>query len=683
MNIESLQEASQRLAAEPLSKGFEPEGIHTYTDERGHPILSRIRYKHPQTGEKWIRPIHLSESGYILGEPTLKEGKPLYLLPNLVENTEDTIWITEGEKCADTLRKLGFTVTTSGSVGSVNGCDWSALQKRRVIIWPDNDEAGLRYASDISEILRSLDCEIQWIDIEKLSLPPKGDVVDWIQENPQDTLEKIKRLPLKKFYSSEWDPIEPFDERETPEIPTSLLPGFLGDFGKALSIATETPESLCTMAILGVLSACLSKEFSVSPKNGWFEPVNLYILTTLPPGNLKTAVLNACSDPLIEWEKDQLILLTPQIDKKKSERKTKEKRIEFLRSQAAKEVDKIKERELIREIADIENALPQIPVAPQIFANDATPEALVSNLQEQEGKFAIITDEGGILEVLSGLYSNGSSNIDVLLKGINGGHVRVRRKGKSIDLNPFLTILILAQPIILNNLNFKKSFKGNGFIERFLYVIPKSKLGYRTHDTPPLPDDVRELYNRKIRSLLEIKGESENKGKARVLTLSNESLEEWKTFQRVIEKQLREDGRFAGCKGWAGKICGYTLRIAGLLHVAQYGIDTAQIEIMEMTKAIEIASLLTEHALVAFNEMAPNPITQDAKEVLRWIHTLEQSSFTQTEATRSLRNKEVGKSERLKKALQTLIERNYIGEPRRRPTRKPTIYYEINPQLLK
>jgi DNA primase len=55
----------------------------------------------------------------------------------------EAIWVVEGELCADMLTKLGILATTSGSMDSVLATDWLPLADHDIVIWPDNDEAGL------------------------------------------------------------------------------------------------------------------------------------------------------------------------------------------------------------------------------------------------------------------------------------------------------------------------------------------------------------------------------------------------------------------------------------------------------------------------------------------------------------------------------------------------------------
>ena len=72
------------------------------------------------------------------------------------------------------------------------------------------------------------------------------------------------------------------------------------------------------------------------------------------------------------------------------------------------------------------------------------------------------------MEVFAGLYSGARANMDIVLKGIDGGRVRIERKDSTIDVEPYLTILLIVQPRILQNMAEQKSFQGNGLLERFL-----------------------------------------------------------------------------------------------------------------------------------------------------------------------------------------------------------------------
>ncbi|MFT4247638.1 MAG: AAA family ATPase [Pseudomonas sp.] len=199
--VETLQEAARRILGRFLSDGYEPVALHEYRDAEGNPVFWRARCKHPD-GRKAIRPFHWSGAAYVASEPPAPaEGKLLYRLPTLLAATPDAIaYVVEGEGCVDRLVRLGVLATTSGSSASASasagGADWTPLRGRRVRLWPDNDEAGAKYADAVAERLRALDCAVEVIDVDTLDLPPKGDCVDWLAAHPEADAVAVNALPL-------------------------------------------------------------------------------------------------------------------------------------------------------------------------------------------------------------------------------------------------------------------------------------------------------------------------------------------------------------------------------------------------------------------------------------------------------------------------------------------------------
>lgn len=184
---ETPRQAARRLSAGAFNDGFEPGALHVYTDESGEPLFWRIRLKHPETGEKWIRPMRRNGHGFEPGEPAFDEGKPIYRLHEIAGNPDAPVFVVEGESSADALAKLGVLATTSGGAGSAAAADWSPLAGRDVLVWPDFDEAGQQYGADVAARLRALGCDVRVIDVSALGLQPKGDAVDWLVAHPGAT----------------------------------------------------------------------------------------------------------------------------------------------------------------------------------------------------------------------------------------------------------------------------------------------------------------------------------------------------------------------------------------------------------------------------------------------------------------------------------------------------------------
>lgn len=478
-----------------------------------------------------------------------------------------------------------------------------------------------------------------------------------------------------------------FESLETPEIPSHWLPGIFGEFAESLAQASETPSALSVMTILGVLSTALSGYCAVSPKTGWIEPINIYTLIALPPANHKSLVVRACTQPLWHWEKEQKKQREHEIKRQRAARKTEERILENLRMKAAKTEDLEEQRRLFEVIIQQEMALTEVSSLPILFTNDATPESLTHLVAEQGGRLAIFSDEGGILDTLAGLYSHGSANIDILLKGIDGGEVRVHRKDRSTLLNPYLTVVLTVQPVVIQNMAEKKTYLGKGVLERFLYVLPQSRLGYRTHDTPPLSADIQAAYDQTIIALLNARQSISTlqSEPMQIFSLSAEALTAWRQFQLQLESELRPEGLLGNYPGWGGKLAGFTLRLAGLLQVAEHGLphqshgDHPPISATTMQNALRLAEALRLHALTVFQWMNRETACEDAQVVWQWIQRQPQGSFTQAGIRFALRNKKQGQSHRLMKALNILQERHLISPPVKLSTRKPTTLYRINP----
>ncbi len=153
-----LQSASDWLGLTPTdsantlspSCGYDTLGIPTakwdYIDDNGQLIACVYRYD-TEDGKQY-RPWDVVNRKHCAPNP-----RPLYNQPG-IKNAGQVV-LVEGEKAADALIKQGITATTAmfGAKTTISKTDWSPLTGKHVVIWPDNDEAGRRYAKAVSEHL--------------------------------------------------------------------------------------------------------------------------------------------------------------------------------------------------------------------------------------------------------------------------------------------------------------------------------------------------------------------------------------------------------------------------------------------------------------------------------------------------------------------------------------------------
>ena len=243
-----VKTAANTFAQTELDNGFKAEALHVYQNEHRTPLFWVLRLKHPESGDKWIRPMHLNGNGYALGKPRFENGTPLYMLADIVAHPSAVIWITEGEWAADHLndkfKKLDVfgehIATTSSGATSARGANWQCLEGHDVRIWPDNDDAGLKYAQDVTDCLRSIRCRVQHIDVAKLDLAEKADAVDWLEARPDATITQLVDLPVDQLPA----PIQSAEPDDAPRGPPRIHPlAFHGILKEIVDVAIKNSEA--------------------------------------------------------------------------------------------------------------------------------------------------------------------------------------------------------------------------------------------------------------------------------------------------------------------------------------------------------------------------------------------------------------------------------------------------------
>lgn len=505
---------------------------------------------------------------------------------------------------------------------------------------------------------------------------------------------EFKNLQTKKPEAvkarQEWEEPLLFGEIETPEIPSSSLPGWLEEYCKAVSDSTQTPQGLAVMMGLSTIAACLQKRVEVSPYgDDYREPVSLWTVTALPPATRKTAIKTAMTGPLTTWEDEQATILKPEIKKTQTKRDILLKRIETIKAQAAKTEKPIDREKAYSEIEGIENDMPDEKRPPRLWTDDTTPEKLQMLLVEHGERMALLSDEGGIFEIMGGLYSDGRVNLNVFLQSHAGSPVRVDRATRTAYLHrPALSFGLTIQPDILSEFSkgSKRIFRGNGTLARFLYCIPKSNIGSRDMSKRvTIPESIKAKYQAGILNLLSIEPVFNEHGRenARLLTLSREALDSWVRFSQYIESNQGPDREFEYMQDWTGKLPGAALRIAGLFHAIKHGIERPTIDHETIEQSLDLCELLIPHTKAAFDLMGGDQAINDAKHVYRWILAKGEDSFVKSHCHKALEGR-FRKVERLDKALQVLTERHIISEPLKRATgKRPGISYLVNPAILR
>ncbi len=492
--------------------------------------------------------------------------------------------------------------------------------------------------------------------------------------------------------TSGWDnpviPVRAF----APEIPSNLLPAWVGEYVDALSQNTQTPPGMAAMIALSVIAICIQKRFEVSPYgDDYTEPLSLWTVTAMPPASRKTAIVNALTQPLVEWEAKQDESLKDKVVDVETKRAVNLKAIDRLQGEAAKTNDSNERMMLIEEVNKLKAGTPEEIITPRLWTADCTPERLQGLMSEHGERMGLISDEGGIFEIMSGLYSDGRANLDVFLQGHAGSSVRVDRGKRTVTLQkPALSFGLAVQPSVLREfgLGDKRRFRGIGTLARFLYCVPVSNIGQRdVKQRYHIPEMVKRTYKARIYELLKIQPRLDECGveTPQIINLSPDALSDWEAFAQFIESKQGEGSEYEYIQDWTGKLPGAALRIAGIFHVAEYGESSSEINQQNMEKALDLCQVLIPHAQIAFDTMIADQAVDDAKVILKWIINSGELVFKRSECHKAHHGR-FRKVDRLIAALDVLQGWNIISEVdqvKAENSNKPILLHHVNPEIFR
>ena len=686
---ETPQQAARRLAAPTLRKGYKPTGLHEYTSASGEPLFWRIRAEHA-TEPKWIRGMRQEESGeFVLREPEFARGrKPLYRLHLLASCPDDVVIVTEGEGKADMLERIGCTVTTSGSASSADGADWSPLSGRRVVIWPDNDDPGLKYAEIVAAKLHGIAADVRIIDVARLNLPPKGDAEEWLQAHPGATADDVLALPvIQSEVAEQWpEPQELVAEVQPDDYPLDALPAPILAAVQEVQGFTRAPLPLVASAALSAVSVAVQGLYDIKRADRLTGPCSLFLLTIAESGERKTTADGFFTKALRDFEAEQAEAAKPAIKEFKSEMAAWEAEKSGLQDaiRAAARNGK-PAADLAAKLRDLVNDEPQPPRVPRLLYGDATPEALTWGLSKTWPTAAVISSEAGTVLGSHGMGAESMTrNFSILNQLWDGRDIPIdrRKEGGSFTVRGArLTMALQVQELTLRQF-FERTAglaRGIGFLARFLVAWPASTQGTRFFQAAPEQWPALAAFNRRMSEILRAALPMNDAGELEpvLLGFAPDAFEAWRTFHDGIEAMLCIGGELSDVRDVASKTADNAARLALLFHVFEGTPGAVSLE--AFNGAARIVAWHLSEARRFLGEFSLPPDVADAARLDAWL-----LAYCTQHATRDVPRKTAQRcgplrdGETLEAALRTLAELDRVRVVK--DGKRRTI--ELNPQLL-
>lgn len=222
------------------SKFGKPVAGYRYSDQKGVRYVV-ARYEQ-EDGNKNYVPFYkcAKRKKFVSGLPDMVRIP--YNLDKLLENPDSPVLVVEGEKCAQVQVEGWISTTWPGGTNSWGKVDWTFLEGRRVVFWPDADnpkenglKPGLNAMIQLSEIVTGKIIDVYGIgfkDAEDIyDAREKGYLINEIIENgpflPDEQPQIPENLDTETGEITEGQPPEP-PEPATSGIDPSNVFRFLG-----------------------------------------------------------------------------------------------------------------------------------------------------------------------------------------------------------------------------------------------------------------------------------------------------------------------------------------------------------------------------------------------------------------------------------------------------------------------
>lgn len=184
--VGALGVAVTDLFVGPAPAGLNPDAEYDYRDERGALLFQVVR----GPGKRFRQRQPDGRGGWTWNLAGVR--RVLYRLPELrAADAGREVYVVEGEKDAETLRRFGLVATTNPQGAGKWRRDLSEpLRERDVVILPDNDEPGRKHADCVARLLAGVARSIRIVELPGLAT--KGDVTDWMAAG--NNVERLREL---------------------------------------------------------------------------------------------------------------------------------------------------------------------------------------------------------------------------------------------------------------------------------------------------------------------------------------------------------------------------------------------------------------------------------------------------------------------------------------------------------
>jgi len=586
----------------------------TYRDSTGDSVGAVLRWN-LDSGKKEILPLARISDGWTF--KAMPSPRPLYNLAEVM--SADRVFVCEGEKAADAVISCGLVATTSaGGSNAAAKTDWAVLAGKDVVILPDNDDAGEKYAEDVVDY--AFDASARSVRIVRLldtwsDMPTGSDFDDMVDaDGPWSCWDDEDIQAAVDSLVSKFERLTPDNPQKFEPFPVDALPEPVRSYVASGAESIGCDASYIALPMLSALASAIGDSRAILLKNGWTEPAILWTAIVGESGTQKTPAFKLAAravrirqrrlmkehaEAMKRWESDDALFEIALANWKKD---------------AAKSATPPEPPEA-----------PEKPICPRAWIEDCTTEKLASLLQENPRGLLMLRNElSGWFSF--GQYKSGGGGDDVArwLQMFDADELIVDRKGSGTSYVPRAAVSIAGgiQPEALRRA-IGQEHRDNGMLARLLLTCPprRAKRWTEAEVDPLLAGDVEVLFDR----LYELEPDEDKDGDPtpRLVRLNRKAKAKWIAF---VNKHGQEQVEHVGDEAAAwSKLEGYAARFALVIHLTRSAAndpalaDAEKVDEASIDAGVVLARWFAQEALRVYSTLAEDDEARERRHMLERI----------------------------------------------------------------
>lgn len=588
-----------------------PSRVDRYHNRQGELVGAAIRQDHAKG--KTVKPGRREGNG-TWSLAAMPEPRPLFRLPELIAAPAATVYVVEGEKCAEALRSVGLLATTwPGGSKATGKVDLSPLAGRDVVLLPDHDDPGRAAMQSLVERFEPLTPQPKQLRMVELTTKPNGtdapnkyDVADWIDDHGADPETIAANLRSLVEAAEPVELVKPEPPKRWHRFPTEQLPDPLRPLVVEGARAIGCDESFVALPGLAACAGAIGATRTVRIKRGWNEPAVLWCVVVSPSGATKSQGRKLILPMLQKRQREALRDYEQQIQDHGV--------LNLAYEQELKAWKNAKNGEHPPEA-------PEKPEPVEFFTSDATVEAMVRVLRANPRGVLFEADElAGWVKGFDAYKGGKGADAQHWINLHGAGHIKVNRAGLAAPIfvaRAAVSVSGTIQPEVLTAA-LTGEHTASGFAARLLMAEPpRQQKRWTDHE---VSEAVEQAFGDRLADLLDLEFATDAEGESLpvALPLAADARERFKRFVNAHGAEgMQHDG--AQAAAWS-KLEGYAARLALVMQLIDSP-DAMEVSDHWLAAGIELARWFGNEAARFYGGAAESPEELANRKLVAWIES--------------------------------------------------------------